>query len=372
MYTIAIIIDFYNLLRESMNYQVLQALIEEAGFLSVTIAGVRHLFESVRDTVTVPERYRFLQMMGFTDSRAAECGIVIGCVLPLASAPSPPSIPSDVPGRDVRHDMGCVSDDPKGSIAPFAQKNYYREAAIRLKAVATVIRRSTGIEKRNIRVFVNSGLPEKEIAQAIGVGFIGKNSLLITPEVGSMCILCHMIINDERERILMEETSPVRIPQGCGTCVACIRHCPTGAIRAPGVVDPRFCIQGIASQLIPVSEDHMEVWGNRIYGCQACQDVCPFNAKEIPSTDTAIGVIGPTIPLSYLLSRSLENLTHDFKETVLGMRWIDKRALQRNALISAGNLKARTLLPLINRFYKDDTVVLRRTAAWSVTKITSV
>jgi epoxyqueuosine reductase QueG len=113
----------------------------------------------------------------------------------------------------------------------------------------------------------------------------------------------------------------------------------------------------------------MTRWDARLYGCQSCQDLCPFNRHAITGAETNIGVIGSTIALEDLLVSSGEQLSSRFKSTVLGMRWISCEAIQRNGLIAAGNLKAHTLLPLLRSFKKAESAVLQRTAKWAEERI---
>jgi epoxyqueuosine reductase len=201
------------------------------------------------------------------------------------------------------------------------------------------------------------------------VGFIGKNSLLITRETGSRCILAGMVIHAKEISVPIRSRSIDPIPYGCGNCTICMQQCPTGAIVSPGIVDNTTCIQGLAAQNVPVTPDIMTLWDGRLYGCRGCQDHCPYNRRTVPGVDTSIGFIGPTLSLSFVLTSSAEQLSAYFRKTVLGMRWIDLRAIQRNAIIAAGNLRAGALLPPLQCIKNSSSEVLRQTAAWAIEMI---
>jgi epoxyqueuosine reductase len=119
----------------------------------------------------------------------------------------------------------------------------------------------------------------------------------------------------------------------------------------------------------------MEQWGIRIYGCDTCQAVCPLNqGAPQQGIDTDYGVIGAYLPLQEILTATPEQLTLRFKKSVLGMSWIDPLALQRNALIAAGNFDSAgnsifSLLPLLHKYSTHPDPVLSRTAQWALGRL---
>lgn len=263
-----------------------------------------------------------------------------------------------------------TSADMTGTIAPFGWRNYYREAIVKLKRVARSIRNNTNREKQDIRLFSNSELPEKELAARLGVGFIGKNSLLITESAGSRCVLAGMLIAGEGP-LFGSLPGPGPLPEGCGSCTACIENCPVSAITSPGRVDRALCLQSLASRAVELETRTMEVWGRMIYGCEYCQEVCPYNgtgtlAPHGPGHE--IGAIGPEIDLRLFLTLGPDKIKPMFKKSVLDMSWIDPIALQRNAIIAAGNGKNRRLRPLIKKFESHAHPALRKAAEWALTR----
>lgn len=257
-----------------------------------------------------------------------------------------------------------------GAFAPFAQKNYYAEAVQRLKTVFKEIRKKTGIIKKKGRIFCNSRAPEKFFAWASGLGGYGRNSLIIHKSLGSLFIIAGLLLFSP-----LPDSPDVNIPDFpgtlCGSCRACMDACPTGAITSPGIIDQSLCIQALSTRLIILPEGIKRAFGNRIYGCQVCQDVCPYNQDLGQETYTTRGGVGPWIPLKIFLEMSPVQLKNYFKKTVPGSSWIDMRALQRNALLAAGNLHCRSLLSLVKGYRKHPHPALSDAAAWAVKMICS-
>lgn len=127
----------------------------------------------------------------------------------------------------------------------------------------------------NGRAFVDSApVLERAWAQKSGLGWIGKNSMLINPKIGSYTFLGELIVDVDIE------TSVNQIPNRCGSCTRCIDACPTGAIVSAGVIDARKCISYLTiekkSQLTPEEQESLNGW---CFGCDICQEVCPWNSK---------------------------------------------------------------------------------------------
>lgn len=257
-----------------------------------------------------------------------------------------------------------------GAFAPFARRNYYAEAVQRLKAVVKEIQKHTGITKKQTRIFCNSRAPEKFLGWASGLGEYGKNSLIIHKNLGSLFIIAGLFI-----LLPGGQSDECKIPAPswslCGSCRFCLDACPTQAITSPGSIDRALCIQALSTCLIILPDHIKRAFGNRIYGCQTCQEVCPFNQGLRLETQTTKGDVGAWIPLSTLLEMPPLQLKDHLKKTVPGSSWIDMRALKRNALLASGNLKSRTLLPLIKGYLKDPHPALSDAAAWAVKMIGS-
>lgn len=214
-------------------------------------------------------------------------------------------------------------------IHPFAQKNHYRQAIDFLKPIRNQLAAATGINKTSdIRLFSNSAYPEKKLALLAGLGFTGKNNLLLTPEWGSYQVLAGMDIPVELEENGEELIYP-EPGMKCGNCRLCIENCPSNALA--NKFNREKCLQNDASRNFLPDEKTIEQWGNFIYGCSACQQYCPLNRKASPLRQNNQFDWDP--PLKEILEMTPEELSLKLKKTALGMNWISKEALLRNALI---------------------------------------
>jgi len=205
---------------------------------------------------------------------------------------------------------------------------------------------------------------EREFAQLAGLGWAGKNTLLINPRQGSYfflsCVLTTVLL-------------PVSVPHTtdhCGTCRRCLDACPTDAFVSAGVLDSRRCIsyQTIENRGIIPLELRSGI-GDWLFGCDVCQDVCPWNRFSVEANDASLwpSVKSNPIDLLELLSLDDEAFRARFRKTPL---WRPRRrGLLRNAAICLGNAKEnRAIEPLI-RLLADDEPVVRGAAAWALGQI---
>jgi epoxyqueuosine reductase len=264
--------------------------------------------------------------------------------------------------------------NPHGLIAPFARRNYYGECVIRLKRIFKEIRRRTGLAKREGRIFSNSRLPEKQMAARAGLGFYGRNSLIIAPgadslpNLGSFFVVAGIFLPFQWHSDCSLPGDPS--PGGhCGSCSACVEACPVGALSEKGELDTEICLQSLSTSRKVFSQSLKEIWGARIYGCQICQDVCPFNRDLTVTSLTTQGELGPSIALRDLLKPPAENLRSSFKGTALGQSWIPMEALQRNALIAAGNRQDPAILQYLRPYLRSSVPFIRDAANWSYERI---
>jgi epoxyqueuosine reductase len=237
---------------------------------------------------------------------------------------------------------------PELSIAPFARRNYYREAVRRLQALARDFRDRYGREepayglKRHYRVFCNSPVPEKPLAAACGLGVIGRNSLIITPEAGSLVIIAALTLP-----FPLEGDGPLTAESGisCENCGRpCMAACPTGALdAAAGSINREKCIQWYASGNGEAAPPEVAAkWGGRLYGCTACQDACVYNRRPIPGVPSSEGPLPPALNGEELLKLSDEGLRARFKGTALGLSWLTPAAIRRNIRIALGLSRCQT------------------------------
>jgi epoxyqueuosine reductase len=235
---------------------------------------------------------------------------------------------------------------PNLSIAPFARRNYYREAVKRLQRLARDFRDRYGREnpeyalKRHYRIFCNSPVPEKPLAAACGLGVMGRNGLIITPEAGSLVILAALTLP-----FPLEGDGPLTGEDGaycerCGPPPPCAAACPTGAVRGDGGISLEKCVQWYASgngENIP--PEVAANWGNRLYGCTACQDACVRNRRPVPAAACSEGPLPPFLDGEELLRLSGEELKARFRGSAMGLSWLSPGAIRRNILTALGHKK---------------------------------
>ena len=169
------------------------------------------------------------------------------------------------------------NDPTRGQIAAYAWSDDYHEALMPLLfQLDATIQAATG-RTTNGKVFVDTGpVLERSWAQATGLGFIGKNTCLISPERGSWLFLAGLAVPEE----LAERQPPSQQRGTCGRCTRCLDVCPTGALPEPHLLDARRCISYLTIELKgAIPRELRPLMGNWIFGCDLCQDVCPWNRR---------------------------------------------------------------------------------------------
>ena len=255
-----------------------------------------------------------------------------------------------------------------GKIAPFASADHYGDAVNRLKECRGKISALLSVYPKEIRIFCNSKLPEKLFALLADLGKAGKNQLIITKKTGTSCILAGFILPG----IYAEKNKPLDFSnKTCGSCDKCSAACPADALTEKGGFFEERCIQNFTTNYRVLSEKEMIQLGNKIYGCQECQNCCPFNQKQNLSTlKTNKGFIGQNIQIESVLSAYLsgQNIKQYFKPSILSSSWMEAKTFVRNAVIAAGNNKSLINLPLIKQLIHDSDPVISKTAVWAVSK----
>ncbi|MDR1374562.1 MAG: hypothetical protein LBJ24_06290 [Treponema sp.] len=218
------------------------------------------------------------------------------------------------------------------SIAPFARRNYYREAVKRLQGLARQFRLRHGGRRCDYRILCNSPVPEKPLAAACGLGAPGLNGLIITPEAGSLVILAALTLP-----FALEGDGPVEGFCGaCGKKPPCAAACPTGALEGGGP-DPARCIQWYASgRGDRVPPEVIWRWGRRLYGCTECQDACVQNRRFIPGAASGEEPLPARIDGEELLAMDDDTIRARFKGTAMGLAWLGPAAIRRNAALGLG------------------------------------
>jgi epoxyqueuosine reductase len=261
-----------------------------------------------------------------------------------------------------------LRDDPsRGVIASYAWGDDYHDWMVsRLRLLAASVQ-GAGREPLACRAYADTGpLLERELAVRAGLGFAGKNTNLIHPQLGSWLLLGELLL---AVQLPAERSVPVQ--ETCGSCTRCLDVCPTGALVAPHVLDARRCISYLTIELKGAIPRELRPFvGNRIFGCDICQEVCPWNRRFArPTVDPAFqprpGTIAP--PLLELLALDNNKFRHRFRNSPIERA--RRRGLLRNVVVALGNWGHRSAVePLITALY-DDEPLLRGHAAWALGQI---
>jgi epoxyqueuosine reductase len=238
--------------------------------------------------------------------------------------------------------------EPSGPIARYARGDDYHEVLReRVRELHHWLERETG-HAINARPYVDSGpILERDLAQRAGLGWFGKNTMLINPRIGSFFFIASLFVELE-----LEPDAPFEADR-CGTCTRCLDACPTQAFVAPHVLDARRCVSYLTIELKgAIDEALREAVGDHVYGCDVCQEVCPWNVSfasplREPSFAARPGLDSPDArALSReLLVMSADSFTARFKSSA--MKRAKRRGLARNAVVVLGNVGTPDDVPLL-------------------------
>lgn len=240
--------------------------------------------------------------------------------------------------------------------------DYHTAVRERLQLIeAWLIEHVPGVKLKSM---VDTGeLVDRAVAERAGIGWVGKNCSIITPEFGSYVYLGEVMTN-----IPFAPSTPIE--DECGDCTLCIDVCPTGAIVAPGQLNSQRCIAFLTQTKGFLPDEYRGKIGNRLYGCDTCQTVCPKNKGKINwihEEFTADPELAKPL-LQPLLSISNKEFKAKFGH--VSGSWRGKKPIQRNAILALAHFKEEAAMPdLITVLQKDERPVLRGTAAWAIGKI---
>jgi epoxyqueuosine reductase len=203
---------------------------------------------------------------------------------------------------------------------------------------------------------------DREGAARAGVGFYGKNTMLITRRHGSWVVLGTLVSDVE-----IEPSPPLELD--CGECRLCIDACPTGALDEPGTLDAGRCLSYWTQAPAPIPEEYRQALGSMVYGCDICQDVCPWNrgvekrrGQAAPPVDAE-----PSVSLADWLEADGEELVRRYERLYVPKK--DPRYLRRNALVALGNAGRREDAPLAQSYADGDDELLREHAEWALQRL---
>ena len=273
-----------------------------------------------------------------------------------------------------------LEDDPsRGIIARYAWGLDYHDVLLpRLHQLAASLEATIGSGTGKAaahRAYVDTGpILERELGARAGLGFVGKNTNLIHPRLGSWFFLGELLLTIE---------IPVGGPaaagssagtrETCGQCTRCLDACPTAALVAPYLLDARRCISYLTIELKdPIPRALRPLMGNRIFGCDICQEVCPWNRRFArPSIESAFqprpSTIGPG--LLDLMALDEEGFRRRFRGSPV--KRAKRRGLLRNVAVALGNWGNPKAIPMLARALCDAEPLIRGHAAWALGRIAS-
>ena len=250
----------------------------------------------------------------------------------------------------------------EAAISVYAQnKDYHDVLKKRLKRFAGEFHRKTGAE---VKVFVDTApLMEKPLAEKAGLGWQGKHTNLVSREHGSWLFLGVMLTAAELEPDQAE-------PDHCGSCTACLDICPTNAFPAPYQLDARRCISYLTIEHKgPIPREFREPMGNRIYGCDDCLAVCPWNKFAQVTEETAFHprpeLTGPK--LAELAALDDVGFRAYFRGSPI--KRIGRDRFVRNVLIALGNAEDKALAKAVTPLLDDDSTLVRGAAVWALSRL---
>ena len=258
-----------------------------------------------------------------------------------------------------------AEDSSRGQISRYAWgTDYHRLIRSKLDRLATFIQK-TAEEKVKTRVYVDTApVLEREYAERAGIGWIAKNTNVIHWRAGSWFFLGGILVS-----IKLDTDVPL-LRGSCGTCTRCIEACPTDAILAPNILDSRLCISYLTIELKgSIPHKLRPQMDNLIFGCDICQEVCPWNSKAVPTKERGFyprkGNLAPT--LLSLINMTQEQFSRRFRHSPI--KRAKRRGFLRNVAVALGNWKDRAAVPALKQALNDDESLVRGHAAWALGQI---
>ncbi len=261
----------------------------------------------------------------------------------------------------------CEDVQERGWISRYAwsRQDYHKSVMQRLRQVEAALRNASGSDDLITRCYVDTGpIVERVVAKYAGVGWIGKNTCIINQKLGSWLFLGVILSS-------LELDAGLPAPDRCGSCTRCIDACPTDALIAPYQLDSNKCISYLTIEKRgAIAEELRSGMGRHIFGCDICQDVCPWN-RRAPATSAAdfqprAELVNPG--LEWLFEMSEEEFHRTFRDSPV--RRAKRAGLRRNAVIAMGNSGERKFLPVLDKLASNDDEIVRESAAWATRKLT--
>ncbi len=255
--------------------------------------------------------------------------------------------------------------DASGARRP---SDYHKVLLKRMKAVQAKLHAEFGAFEA--RAFVDTGpVVERALAQAAGLGWTGKNTCLIDPKLGSFGFLAVLLMSVEAN----VDDRPLTVPDRCGSCRRCLEACPTEALIAPYQMDATKCISYLTIEhRAPIVPELMEQMGRQVFGCDICQEVCPWNRKAVLSSDPELEarpkLVNPALEvLAQMDEAEFERLFNGSPVRRAGFL-----GLKHNVAIAMGNSGLGRFAPRLKQWSESADERLRSAARWALEKLTDV
>jgi epoxyqueuosine reductase len=297
-----------------------------------------------------------------------ECRSLV--VVSMSYAGEAPTAPGGPPGRPGTQGTDGRADDPLAPVvARYARgRDYHGVFEEKLDALAETVREIS--PEAGVKPYVDYGpVLERDHAQRAGLGWVGKNTLLIDPELGSYLLLGELLTTLE-----LPADDPFTADR-CGSCTRCIEACPTDAIRGPRELDSRRCISYLTIELDGSIPEHLRpAIGNRVFGCDICQEVCPWN-RDAPTRDHP--ELEPGRPASFgsmvEWARELLALEDGEFEARYGDTALERpgrEAMLRNLCVGLGNSgRPGDAVPVLERCAEEGSELVREHAVWALERL---
>jgi len=243
--------------------------------------------------------------------------------------------------------------------------DYHKVLLKRLKALDARLREAFGAFES--RAYVDTGpVVERSLATAAGLGWTAKNTCLIHPKLGSFVFLAVLLTSLEVEA----EQNALMIRDHCGTCRRCIEACPTNALDAPYQMDATRCISYLTIEHRgPIAPELMEGMGRQVFGCDICQDVCPWNRKAPIAIDTELEARAELVNPALEELAALDEKAFEEKFNGSPVRRAGFVGMRRNIAIAMGNSGKREFISLLRAWADAADEGLRATVEWALRKL---
>ncbi len=252
----------------------------------------------------------------------------------------------------------------RGWISRYAwsREDYHEVVLRKLRQVESELHQA--IPKLQSRCYVDTGpLVERIYAKYAGVGWMGKNTCVIHQKLGSWLFLGVILTS-------LDLPADLPAPDRCGTCTRCIDACPTDAILAPYQLDASRCISYLTIEKRgQIAEDLREGMGRHVFGCDICQDVCPWNRKapvtSAPEFQPREGLVNPA--LEWLAGMSAEEFRDRFRRSPV--RRAKHSGMRRNAALAMGNSGDRHFIDALKGMTEDEDPAVAESALWALNRL---